>query len=127
MERTTEPHEMYRFLATPAVEVTNLAFARDDIVWISCKVTAEEYLPHTNEVIGTYVTAGARIHLCSFLDWLQEKAIYYDTDSIIFIHPIGEPWPIATGDKLGDMQSELKISEFIVDFVCAEPKFMHTG
>ena len=70
---------MYRFLATPGVEVTNLAFASDDVVWLFWKVTAEENvpnLPHTNEVIGAYVTAGARIHLYGFLDRLQEKAIY---------------------------------------------------
>jgi len=79
-------------------------------------------LTHTNEVIGAYVTAGARIHLYSFHDRLQEKAIYCDTDSVIFIQPSGEPWPIATGDKLGDMQSELKPSEFLVEFVPEGPK-----
>jgi hypothetical protein len=31
----TENHELYRFLATPGVEVTNLAFASDDVVWLS--------------------------------------------------------------------------------------------
>jgi len=73
----------------------------------SWKVSAEEnvaYLPHTNEIIKAYVTAGASIHLYSLLDRLQENAIYCDTDSVIFIHQSGEPWPIATGDKLGDMQ-----------------------
>jgi hypothetical protein len=81
------------------------------VVWLSWKVTAEEnvpYLSHTIEVIGAYVTAGAIIHLYSFLDRLQENAIYCDTDSVIFIHPSGESWTIATGDKLGDMESELK-------------------
>jgi hypothetical protein len=73
-------------------------------------------------VIGTYVTAGARIHLRSFLERLQENAIYFDTDSVIFIQPIGKPWPIATGDKLGDMQSELKTSEFIVEFASGGPQ-----
>jgi hypothetical protein len=79
---------LYRFLATPGVEVTNLAFASDDVEWLSWKVTAEDNVPHlpnTNEVIGAYVTAGARIHLYSFLDRLQENAIYCDTDSVIFI------------------------------------------
>ena len=41
----TEPHELYRFLATPCVEVTNLAFAIDDVAWLSWKVTAEENVP----------------------------------------------------------------------------------
>jgi len=120
-----EPHELYRFQATPFVEVTNFAFASDDVAWRSCKVTAEEnvpYLPHTNEVIGACVTAGARIHLYTFLYRRQENAIYCDTDSVIFIHPSGEPWPIATGNKLGDMQSELKTLEFIVEFASGVPK-----
>jgi hypothetical protein len=94
------------------------------VVWLSWKVTAEENvpnLPHTNEVIGAY--AGARIHLYGFLDRLQEKVIYCDTDSVIFIQPSGEPWPIATRDKLGDMQSELKPSEFVVEFVSGGQKY----
>jgi hypothetical protein len=48
--------------------------------------------------------------------------IYCDTDSVIFIQPSEEPWPIATGDKLGEMQTELKPSEFIDKVVCAGPK-----
>jgi hypothetical protein len=105
--------------------VTNLAFDSDDVVWLSWKVTAEWHvpkLPHTNEVIGAYITAGTRNHLYRFLDRLQENAIYCDTDSVIFIQPNCEPWPIATGDKLGDMQSEHKTPEFIFDFVSGGPK-----
>ena len=108
----TEPHERYRFVATPSVEVRNLAFASDELVWRSWKISAEERLPklrHTNEVIGAYGTAGARIHLYVFLVRLREIAIYCDTDSVIFIQPSAEPWLIATGDKLGDMQSVLKL------------------
>ena len=107
------------------VEVTNLAFASADVVWLSWKVCAEEnvaYLLHTNEVIGAYVTAGARINLYSFLHRLRENAIDCDTDSDIFIQPRGKPWSIATGDSLGDMQSELKPSKFIVEFASGGPK-----
>jgi len=48
-------------------------------------------MTHTNEVIGAYITAGARIHLYRFLDRLQKNAIYCDTDSVIFIQPSAEP------------------------------------
>ena len=60
-------------------------------------------LRHTNELIGAYVTAGERIHLYGFLDTLQEKAIYTDTDCVIFIQPGpgSEPALIKTGDNLG--------------------------
>ena len=56
----TEHKVLYSFLATPGIEVTNLAFASDDVVWISWKQTAEESVPnlcHTKEVIGAYVTS----------------------------------------------------------------------
>jgi len=101
-------------------------FANDDAVWISWQYSADEQVPslrHTNEVIGAYVTAGARIHLYGFLDKLQEKAIYTDTDSVIFIQPGQEnPTLIQTGDNLGQMQSELKKDEIIVEVVCAGPE-----
>ena len=46
MKIITEPHELYRLLATAGVEVTNLAFASDDVVWLSWKISAEEYVPN---------------------------------------------------------------------------------
>jgi len=85
----SEPAELYRFLVTPGVEVQNM-FASNDVVWISWQNSADERvrsLRHTNEVIGAYVTAGARINLYGFLDKLREKAIYTYTDSFIFIQP----------------------------------------
>jgi len=86
----SQPAELYRFLVTPGVEVQNVLFASDDVVWISWQYSADERvhsLRHSKEVVGAYVTAGARIHLYGFLDKLQEKAIYTDTDSVIFIEP----------------------------------------
>jgi len=58
-------------------------------------------LRHTNEVFDAYVTAGARIHLYGFFDRLQENEVYCDTDSVKFIQPSSEPWPIATGASWG--------------------------
>jgi hypothetical protein len=43
-----------------------MMFATDDMVSISWQYSSEEHVPilrHTNEVIGAFVTAGARIHL----------------------------------------------------------------
>jgi len=79
-------------------------------------------LRHTNEVIGAYVTAGARIHLYRYLDRLGERAIYCDTNSVIYIKPKDEPNLIETGDKLGDMTSELRSTEYVSEFVSGGPK-----
>jgi hypothetical protein len=124
-ELISNPQELYKFLATPGIEVVNLLFASDHVVWISWKYAAEgeiPNLPHTNEVIGTYVTAGARIHLYAYLDKLQERAIYTDTDSVIFIQNDAEPPLIECGDKLGSMTNELQPGEFIEEFVSGGPK-----
>jgi len=102
-----------------------MMFASDEVVWISWKFSSEERvasLRHTNEVIGAFVTAGARIHLYSYLDRLQDKAIYCDTDSVIYIQPTGEPALVKTGDNLGEMTSELQPNEIISEVVCAGPK-----
>ena len=69
----TEPNGLYRCLATPGVEVTNLAFSSDDVFRISWKISAEESvsnLRHTNKVIVAYVTAGFRINLYGYLERL---------------------------------------------------------
>jgi len=51
----SEPAELYRFLVTPGVEVQNVLFANDDVIWISWQYSAHKRVPslrHTNEVIG---------------------------------------------------------------------------
>jgi DNA polymerase elongation subunit (family B) len=86
---------------------------------------AEENVPnlrHTNEVIGAYVTAGARIHLYKYLDRIQQRVLYSDTDSVIFIQPGDQPALIETGDCLGAMTSELKPGLHIDEFVSSGPK-----
>jgi len=91
-------------------------FANDDVVWITCIYVAEEHVPilrQTNDLIGAYVPASARIHLYRCLERLGENAIYCDTDSVKYIEPRDGHELIGTGDKFGDMVSELRPSEFL--------------
>jgi hypothetical protein len=92
-----DPQELFQFLATLGIEVTNLLFAGDEVVWATWKYAEEEenmpVLSHTNEVIGAFVTAGARLKLYSYLDALKESAIYCDTDCVIYKQKCGQPWP----------------------------------
>ena len=104
----SDPKELYRFLATPSIEIANIMFASDEVVWVSCRYIVEEKVPnlmHTNEVIGAYVTAGARIHLYGYLDKLQKRALYCDTDSVIYIQPAAESQLVETGECLGAITS----------------------
>ena len=74
------------------------------------------------EISPAYVTAGARLHLYMYLDTLQERAIYCDTDSVKFVQPSAESPLVERGDCLGAMTSELKPSEYIDEFVSGGPK-----
>jgi hypothetical protein len=121
----SNPKELYRFFINTRIDVVNLLFASDHVVWVSWEYAAEETipnLPHTNEVVGSFVTAGARIHLYAYLDKLQERAIYTDTYSVINIQNDDKPPLIECGDKLGSMTNELQLGEFIDEFVSGGPK-----
>ena len=122
----SDPQELFRFLATPEIEVNNLLFAGDEVVWVTWKYVEEEQnmpvLRHTNEVIGAYVTTGARLKLYTYLDSLRERVLYCDTDSVIFMQNCGEPPTVTCGDKLGDMTNELGSDEYIREFVSGGPK-----
>jgi hypothetical protein len=118
----TDPQELYTFLATPGIEVTTLLFAGDSVCWVAWRHAYEADVPilrHTNDVIGSYVTAGGRIHLYSYIDTLQERALYSDTDSVIYTQPRDGAALVKTGDCLGAMTSELQSAEFISEFVRA--------
>jgi hypothetical protein len=121
----SDPQDLYRFLATPGIEVANLLFASDKFVWASCRYMDEDkipYLRHTKEVIGAFVTSGARLHLNSYLDRLREKALYCDTDSVFYVQRDSEPGLILCGDKRSDMINELKPCERVSEFVSDGPK-----
>ena len=79
-------------------------------------------LRHTNQIIGAYVTVGVRQHLYSNQDRLQQRAIYCDTDSVVFVQLRDGLALVETRDNLGAMTSELKPSELIEEFVSGGPK-----
>jgi len=63
----TDPQELYRFLATPGIEVTNFLFAGDEVLWVVWGFVEEEenmpVLRHTKELIGAYLTTGTSQNL----------------------------------------------------------------
>lgn len=74
----------------------------------------------TNVVIAAYTTAQARLKLYSYLEELGARALYADTDSIVFCTKVGESKP-ALGDYLGDLTDEVA-SNHIQKFVTGGPK-----
>lgn len=75
----------------------------------------------TNVVIAAFTTAHARLKLYSFLERLQQRVLYFDTDSVIYTNKPGE-WNPLLGDYLGELTNELDDDDYITTFVSGGPK-----
>ena len=80
-----------------------------------------EQSDNVNIVIAAFTTAYARLKLYDLLDLLQERVLYYDTDSVIYVHEPGKPDP-PLGDYLGNLTDELDSGDYITTFISGGPK-----
>ena len=70
---------------------------------------------NTNVYIACFTTIHARLMLYDKLDYLNEKVLYFDTYSIIYVDDGTKH--VKTGDMLGDMTDELSrkgITNFVL-------------
>ena len=118
----TEPKEFFDFLYSPDFEVSDARLVNDETVEVHYS-NVEEFAEQNNKVnivIAAFTTAYARLKLYDLLDLLQERALYYDTDSVIYVHEPGKPEP-PLGNYLGDLTDELD-GDYIKTFVSGGPK-----
>jgi hypothetical protein len=102
--------------------VTGVNFVTEEMVEMRWK-NKEEFMEssgRTNVVIAAYTTAQARLQLYSYLEKLGSRAMYADTDSIVFTVAKGE-WEPSLGDYLGELKDEVPLNN-ITHFVAAGPK-----
>lgn len=71
-------------------------------------------------MIAAYTTAQARLKLYQYLERSDRRALYADTDSIVFTVAPGE-WEPELGDYLGDLTNEIPDNDIDV-FVTGGPK-----
>ena len=75
-----------------------------------------------NVFVAAFTTCHARLNLYQYLDQLKERALYFDTDSVVYRLKPGES-EIELGDFLGEMTNELEEHEgYITEFVSGGPK-----
>ena len=121
-EMVTEPKELFDLLYSSEFEVTDARLVNDETVEVHYRNVGEfeEQNNKVNIVIAAFTTAYARLKLYDLLDLLQERVLYYDTDSVVFVHEPGKPEP-PLGDYLGDLTDELD-GDYITTFVSGGPK-----
>ena len=117
----TEVSEFYEILLDDKLDNTNFQFINDDMVQMTYNFKDQfvDNSKNTNIYIACFTTSHARLMLYNKLDYLKEKVLYFDTDSIIYVDDGMKT--VKTGDMLGDMTDELS-GKGITNFVSTGPK-----
>ena len=116
-----EVSEFYEILLDDKLDNTNFQFINDDMVQMTYNFKDQfvDNSKNTNIYIACFTTSHARLMLYNKLDYLKEKVLYFDTDSIIYANDGTKH--IKTGDMLGDMTDELS-GKGITNFFSMGPK-----
>ena len=88
--------------------------------WDDKESNAEPYAC-SNVIVAAFVTAQARLKLYGILEKLDERVLYFDTDSFIY-HHLPALWnPTIVNNRLGEWTDEVPNAR-IVKFVGMGPK-----
>ena len=100
----------------------NVSIYGERFVHVNWEDTDSLVEPHTcsNVIVGSFVTAQARLKLYEILEKLRSRVLYFDTDSIIYVHK-PDKWNPEIGDRLGELTDEVPDAR-IVKFVGMGPK-----
>ena len=105
--------------------IHDVDFGMDNVltVYYSENKNFHEESTQINVCIAAFVTCHARLKLLSELKKLQERVLYFDTDSIIYVSKPNMYEPVL-GDYLGELTNEIssKDGNFIDEFISAGPK-----
>ena len=84
----TEPGRLFELLYSEETEVADARLVNDETTEVQYRNVGEFEEPDNkvNIVIAAFTTAYARLKLYDLLDLLQEQVLYYDTDSVIYVH-----------------------------------------
>ena len=123
VQYVTSPSEFYDLLTSDKQNVEAVSFVNDETVEVRWRYKEDfvESCGRTNVVIAAYTTAQARLKLYSYLEKLGSRALYADTDSIVFTSSTKDAYIPALGDYLGDLTDEVPHGK-ITEFVTAGPK-----
>ena len=111
-------------LSDNGFEVSDVLHVNDVCLYVSYKKLKALQTPalNSNVIIASYVTTHARLELYSYLEQLKDRALYCDTDSVIYRHIVGEYDP-PLREFVGGMTDELGGSH-IIQYVSNGPKNM---
>ncbi|XP_074026164.1 uncharacterized protein [Leptinotarsa decemlineata] len=122
----SEAAELFDMLSKPFIVVNSIFPVNENTLIVNWTFKDEAYkpLPTVNVVLAAYTTAQARLELYKYLEKLDIRVLYHDTDSVIYISRPGM-YDVPLGSFLGEMTDELSEygnGSYITDFVSGGPK-----
>ena len=117
-----DPAKYIEMMTDETIEVTDLSYINKEHIGIRWRSKEDfvEALPNTNVVLAAFTTAQARLRLYELLELLGDRVLYFDTDSVMYIHR-EDCWNPPLGDYLGELKDETKGIP-IVSFVSSGAK-----
>ncbi|KAL5022568.1 hypothetical protein ScPMuIL_001723, partial [Solemya velum] len=119
----SEVNTFFQLLTDPQKKVENFHIVATDTLLVEWNYRTD-CVPDdekTNIYLATFTTCWARLKLYGILEKLDERVLYYDTDSVIYLSRPGEYEP-PLGDYLGELTNELEGDDYITEFVSGGPK-----
>ena len=103
-----DPQKFTAFLKSDKFDIRYVGVLTEERMEIhyKCEMEDDPVSPNLNIFVACFMTCWARLRLYKALDFLQDRVIYFDTDSVVFKSLPGQPDP-PLGDYLGDFKNEL--------------------
>ncbi|XP_078364222.1 uncharacterized protein LOC144648571 [Oculina patagonica] len=119
----TSPADLFTLVNNNFINITTIRVCTEDVIEVVYTHVQDEEQQNgkTNIFVAAFTTCLARLKLYESLEVLGERALYFDTDSVIYSWKPGES-DISLGDFLGDMTNELDDGDYITEFVSGGPK-----
>ena len=112
----TQPSHLFQLLEDPVNEIHSVRICSEDVMELVVTKAEDEYQRSfkQNVFIAAFTTSLARLKLYDALDFLGDRVLYYDTDSVIYKTKQGQD-KLPLGDFLGQFTDELD-GDVIVEF-----------
>ena len=116
-------HQLFALVSNPFNDIRQVRLSNDnalEVVYANLKENQPDN-GRVNIFVAAFTTCHARLKLYSYLEQLQQRVLYFDTDSVIYTTRSDQP-RIPLGDYLGEMTNELDDGDCITEFTSAGPK-----
>ena len=86
MTYISDPTVYVEMITDDILEVTDLMYANQEHVFVWWRTKGEFFDSPPNMKVAAYTMAQAQLKLYTLLKGLQERVLYFDTDSVVYMH-----------------------------------------